>query len=98
MSERFFPPKDANQTVPAVKKVVEEIIAKAHEARMLMTTPDPFNGHQARLIHLDQRIKALMAQIEQMGCYYKDWSFEIGLVDFPSIIHGQQALLCWRSD
>lgn len=45
-----------------------------------------------------ERIKALMAQLEDMGCYYKDWSFEIGLVDFPAIIHGQQALLCWRSD
>jgi len=47
---------------------------------------------------LDGQIKALMAQLEDRGCYYKDWNFEIGLVDFPAIIHGQQALLCWRSD
>jgi hypothetical protein len=47
---------------------------------------------------LDHNIKALMSQLEDMGCYYKDWNFEIGLVDFPAIIHGQQALLCWRSD
>ncbi len=46
----------------------------------------------------EERIKALMAQLEGLGCYYKDWNFEIGLVDFPAIIHGQQALLCWRSD
>ena len=46
----------------------------------------------------EQRIQALIAQLEDMGCYYKDWNFEIGLVDFPTIIHGQQALLCWRSD
>ena len=50
------------------------------------------------MIELDGQIKALMAQLEDMGCYYKDWNFEIGLVDFPAIIHGQKALLCWRSD
>ena len=81
MIERFFTPKEANQILPAVKAIVEEIISKAQE------TPIQ-----------DRRINALMAQLEGMGCYYKDWNFEIGLVDFPAIIHGQRALLCWRSD
>ncbi len=81
MVEKFFTPKEANQILPDVKKIVEEILSKAHGE------PLP-----------EQRIKALMAQLEDMGCYYKDWNFEIGLVDFPAIIHGRQALLCWRSD
>lgn len=98
MVEKFFTPKEANLNLPNVKKIVEQILAKANEARALMTTPDPFKERQGRLIDLEAQIKTLMAQIEDMGCYYKDWSFEIGLVDFPAIIHGQQALLCWRSD
>lgn len=98
MTEKFFTPKEANQLLPDVKNIVEEILLKAQEARGLMTRPDSLNQHQGRLIDLDRRIKALMAQLEDMGCYYKDWNFEIGLVDFPAIIHGQQALLCWRSD
>jgi hypothetical protein len=81
MVERFFTPKEANQILPDVRKIVEEILFAAHES------PIP-----------EQRIKALMARLEDMGCYYKDWNFEIGLVDFPAIINGQQALLCWRSD
>ena len=80
MVERFFTPKEANQALPNVKKIVEEILSNAHEA------------------HGEARVRALMVQLEDMGCYYKDWSFDIGLVDFPAIIHGQQALLCWRSD
>ena len=24
-----------------------------------------------------------MAQLEDMGCYYKDWNFEIGFGGFP---------------
>jgi hypothetical protein len=98
MVEKFFTPKEANHILPEVKKIVEEILSKAHEARFLMTKPDHLNERHVRLIDLEKNIKALMAQLEDMGCYYKDWNFEIGLVDFPAIIHGQQALLCWRSD
>jgi hypothetical protein len=81
MVEKFFTPKEANQILPDVKKIVAEILSNAK------------GGHPGA-----QRIQALMAQLEAMGCYYKDWGFEIGLVDFPAIIHGQHALLCWRSD
>jgi len=81
MVERFFTPKEANQVLPQIKKIVEEILYRAHETSVQ-----------------DARIRVLMAQLEDTGCYYKDWNFEIGLVDFPAIIHGQQALLCWRSD
>lgn len=96
MAEKFFTPREANQSLGLVKKIVEEIISKANEARSLMAMPDVSNERQ--LIDLDRNIKALMAQLEDIGCYYKDWNFEIGLVDFPAIIHGQEALLCWRSD
>jgi hypothetical protein len=81
MVERFFTPKEANEILPEVRKIVKEILSAAHGS------PIP-----------EQRINALMARLEDMGCYYKDWNFEIGLVDFPAIINGQQALLCWRSD
>jgi len=98
MTERFFTPKEANQALPDIKKIVGDIMSQAGEIRSLISKPDPFNEHQGQLIDLDQRIKASMTQLEDMGCYYKDWNFEIGLVDFPAIIHGQRALLCWRSD
>ncbi len=98
MVEKFFGPKEANQILPEVRKIVQEVLSVAQEARKLMTLPDPLNEHQNRLIGLDQRIKTLMGRFEDIGCYYKDWNFEIGLVDFPAIIHGQEALLCWRSD
>jgi len=98
MVEKFFTPKEANLILPGIKKIVEEILSKANESRSLMTTPDPHNQRQAQLLKLDARIRELMSQLEDLGCYFKDWNFEIGLVDFPAIIHGQEALLCWRSD
>jgi hypothetical protein len=47
---------------------------------------------------IDPRMEALMAELEAEGCYFKDWNFEIGLVDFPAIMHAQEVMLCWRSD
>ena len=98
MIDKFFTPKEANQVLPEVKEIVKEILSNANEARHIMTMLDPLNNHQYRLIELDGKIKALMGKLEDMGVFYKDWNFEIGLVDFPAIIHGQEALLCWRSD
>ena len=98
MTERFFTPKEANLMLPKVKKIVENILSKANEARNSLTTPDPLNERQGKLQELDASIKSSMAELEELGCYYKDWNFEIGLVDFPAIIHGREALLCWRSD
>lgn len=43
-------------------------------------------------------MQALFDELEELGCFYRDWNFEKGLVDFPAIIDGQEVLLCWRSD
>jgi hypothetical protein len=39
-----------------------------------------------------------MKELEALGCFYKDWNFDLGLVDFPALIDGEEVLLCWRSD
>ena len=52
----------------------------------------------AEVLDLQEKLEALMDELEQLGCYYKDWNFEIGLVDFPAMINGQEVVLCWRSD
>ena len=98
MVEKFFTPKEANECLPVVKKIVGEIITSACEARLIAVSAEISQEQEGRLMELVSHIKSLIAKLEEIGCYYKDWNFDIGLVDFPAIIHGQQALLCWRSD
>ena len=43
-------------------------------------------------------IQSYMDELTEIGCYFKDWDFSVGLIDFPSVIDGQDVLLCWRSD
>ncbi|MBK8179453.1 MAG: DUF2203 family protein [Planctomycetes bacterium] len=47
---------------------------------------------------LDLRIRELQLELERIGCSYKGWGFDLGLVDFPGLIAGENVLLCWRSD
>ncbi|MCZ7615457.1 MAG: DUF2203 domain-containing protein [Ignavibacteriaceae bacterium] len=51
-----------------------------------------------RIQKLADNIDDFMKELEEIGCYFKDWNFQIGLVDFPSIINGKEVFLCWRSD
>ena len=43
---------------------------------------------------LGVRLKEAMERLEQYGCVIKD--LDIGLVDFPTLFHGQEVYLCWR--
>lgn len=60
-------------------------------ARRLFDEDPTIQEHRAALLEY-------MAEMDSIGCLYKDWSFDVGLVDFPAIIDGEQVFLCWRSD
>jgi hypothetical protein len=41
-----------------------------------------------------ERLKAVVEQIQGFGCVIKD--LDTGLVDFPTLFHGQEVYLCWK--
>lgn len=95
---KYFTPSEAIKTLPLVRKIVGDIIDTTREMRLYaedvngQIENDPYIRRMAE--HVDDFIK----ELEEIGCFYKDWNFTIGLVDFPSIIDGEEVLLCWRSD
>jgi len=96
MFREFFTPKEANKRLPLVKKIVKEILHKGHDVRELLKNNE---GQQtSESLMLVDEIETLMKELEDLGCFYKDWNFEIGLVDFPATIDGEEVFLCWRSD
>jgi hypothetical protein len=44
--------------------------------------------------HLAGAIRSAVERIHATGCVVKD--IEVGLLDFPSRINGQEVFLCWR--
>ncbi len=97
MTQRLFTPGEANKTLPLVRKIVADILEKGKEMRESAKgkNPQEAGDHGASI---DVEIQALMKELEQVGCFYKDWNFDSGLVDFPGEIDGKKVFLCWKSD
>ena len=97
MPRRTFTPALANRTLPLVKRIVADLLARGRELRQIAPRhSEP--GVADRLDLLGREIDALVGELHQIGCDYKDFAFDKGLVDFPGQIDGKPVLLCWRSD
>ena len=95
---KYFTPKDAEKTHPLVKKIVKDILEKGYELRTIAESTGGKIDDNSEAKYLIEQINVYMKELEEIGCYYKDWNFNIGLVDFPSVIDGEEVFLCWRSD
>ena len=95
---KYFTPAEAKKTLPLVKKIVRDILNDAFQIR---TITESLNGNIEENFEVRQlaaNMDGYMNELEEIGCSFKDWNFQIGLVDFPSLINGEEVLLCWRSD
>lgn len=95
---KYFTPEEARKTLPLVRKIVKDILDTTREMRLLA---DDLNGkveEDPAIQKMVQDVNGFMNELEEIGCFYKDWNFTIGLVDFPAFIDGKEVLLCWKSD
>ena len=97
MFKKYFTPQEANKRLPYVKRIVEEILGKGLALRELVQKPQSMET-KMKIEVLQSDLEDLMKELEQLGCFFKDWNFQIGLVDFPAVIGGETVFLCWRSD
>ncbi len=95
---RYFTPEEAHKTLPLVRKIVEDILNTSREIRLLTEDKDGVVESDPDVKKMVNDLNGFMAELEEIGCFYKDWNFSIGLVDFPAIIEGKEVFLCWRSD
>jgi hypothetical protein len=83
--------------LPLVRSIVSDILEKARELRGRDDEAATAVEEEEREL-IQQDILYSMEELERLGASFKDWNFDVGLVDFPSVIHGEEVLLCWRSD
>ncbi len=95
---KLFTPKEANQTLPLVKRIVADILSTGDRVRALSAEIGKNAESDPQIIQWMDQLEELFEELELLGCSYKDWNFTVGLVDFPSVIGDQQVFLCWRSD
>ncbi|MCB0732380.1 MAG: DUF2203 domain-containing protein [Ignavibacteriae bacterium] len=95
---KYFTPEEANKTLPLVKKIVKDILDYSFELKTISDSTGGEIEDNREAKSLISSIKGFMAELEEIGCYYKDWNFSVGLVDFPGIIDNEEVFLCWKSD
>jgi len=97
MVKNNFTPKEANSTLPLVKRIVKDILQTGKKIRdMVEVQGEPQNSTQVE--NLLGELEDYFNELHSIGCSFRDWGFSMGLVDFPSSIEGKDILLCWRSD
>jgi hypothetical protein len=89
--KRLFTRREAESALPLVRQIVADVLETARKIRETEEDDSERSGVQANL-------EELLLELEEMGCFYKDWNFSVGLVDFPAEIDGETVFLCWRSD
>ena len=95
---KLFTPKEANQTLPLVKKIVDDILTTGQLIREISQKVGASAEKDPEVIRCMDQLEDMFQELERIGCSYKDWNFTVGLVDFPALLEGREVLLCWRSD
>lgn len=110
MPERVFTPAEANSALPEVREAAERLVAlraRMHELdrtqRSNITAiggngagyaAGDLNQAQDELQGLAELAAACVDELQQLGVQVKD--VDSGLLDFPSLRHGEPVLLCWQ--
>lgn len=112
MFQKYFTPEEANQLIPELERVLERIfeikgeaMEKALVLEELLTSPLLLHGGHRRMeafLQVRQELEFILEEIDTeiegiqlLGCYPSD--LDQGMVDFPALIGGKEAFLCWRS-
>ena len=95
---KYFTPAEAIKTLPLVRRIVEDILSTTKEMRLYAEDMQGRIENDPYIKKMAEQVEGFLKELEEIGCFYKDWNFTIGLVDFPSIIDGKEVLLCWKSD
>jgi len=95
---KYFTPSDAKKTLPLVRKIVKDILDTSNEMRLIADEIGEKVENDPRIQKMADNVESFMQELEEIGCFFKDWNFSIGLVDLPAIIDGKEVFLCWRTD
>lgn len=111
MSEKYFSRHEAEQLLPMIQEFLKvaqeqkqavdsaqvELTKAASRIMVLGGSYPPYSELVKKKKERDlasERIVETISRIQETGCVVKD--IDEGLIDFPSIIEGEEALLCWK--
>jgi hypothetical protein len=111
MANKRFSREEAEQLLPLIKESLkkaqsqkqtvdalqEDLAQAASRITVLGGSQPPYSELVQKKSERDQmstKVIDTLAKIQETGCLVKD--LEQGLVDFPCVVEGQEAFLCWK--
>lgn len=99
---RHFTREEANAELPALRRLLQRLRdakdlltdAEAHEA---LSEAAPTNGGGepgAQVGEAFLQVRRLLSSLQEQGIVIRD--IDRGLIDFPALIDGREAYLCWE--
>lgn len=107
---RIFTVREAEATLPLVRRVVNDLMAAYPVWRELVAKyevltgplrsddvePDELRETRESVTRVAERINGYMLELEKVGCVFK--GFDAGLVDFYALKDDTLVFLCWKLD
>jgi hypothetical protein len=108
---RFFTLAQAEQALPEVESAIRDAIALKSAYQTAEQAWQAFSRRVTMLggVRVDhsrlaeqignresiaRQLKDAIDKIQDQGCLIKD--LDIGLLDFPTLLHGEEVYLCWK--
>jgi hypothetical protein len=108
---KFFTLSQAEKLLPQVESAIRETLARKLEYERAesdwvrfssrVTMQGGMQVDRGRSLEQKKRresaaeeVKAAIERVQEYGCLVKD--LDIGLIDFPTLLRGQEVYLCWK--
>lgn len=85
---------EARRKIGEVDEKLDELAERIQRSGGMLVPYDRASQWRREYNHLAGAIRNAVERIHATGCVVKD--IEVGLLDFPSRIDGQDVFLCWR--
>jgi hypothetical protein len=111
MADKYFNRSEAQELLPVITRELEQVRRRkqtidqleqelAQAAARIMMLGGSIPNHEELTkkrtegLRLTAQLKQAIDRIQATGCVVKD--LDEGLVDFPSLLDGQEVYLCWK--
>ncbi len=98
---KIFMPEEANRALSLVRQIVRDILYNQFQINTIISSYGPNKEELKQNSEIQKyydEIKAFNKELDEIGCYFREFSSSVCLVDFPAIIDGEEVYLCWRSN
>lgn len=103
VGRKLFTLDRAVRALPLVRRIVADVvkhyqrllaIQKEYQSAVGLGPSDVLEGIRDQRQQLMDRLNEFSDELHAVGCELKD--YEVGLVDFPSVMDGREIYLCWK--